>query len=56
MLETARRTHTELRIVGVMVDDVPGIIARFMKEVGASWPVGNDRDGIVPEIAGDVGI
>ena len=47
MLETARRAHTELRIVGVMVDDVPGIMRSFMHEVGASWPVGDDRDGIV---------
>ena len=47
MLETARRAHTELRIVGVMVDDVAGIMRNFMRDVGASWPVGDDRDGIV---------
>ena len=47
MLEAARRANDQLRIVGVMHDDVAGIMRGFMRSVGASWPVGDDRDGTV---------
>lgn len=47
MLERARRTHAELRIVGVIEKDLPAKMRRFMNSLGASWPVANDQTGDV---------
>jgi cytochrome c biogenesis protein CcmG, thiol:disulfide interchange protein DsbE len=47
MLQDALNRNSQLRVVGVLHDDAPGIMRRFMRDVGASWPVADDRDGTV---------
>lgn len=43
-LERIRMNTPELKIVGVLENDSPGIMRDFMREVGANWPVLDDVD------------
>ncbi len=42
LFEAARSRNADLRVVGVLERDSPSLFVRFMKSVGAHWPVGID--------------
>ena len=52
LLAAALRQHQSLRVVGIMEQDSPGIMANFMRDLGADWPVANDANGTVRGIYG----
>lgn len=45
-LERIRMQTPDLKIIGVLEEDSPRIMQRFMREVGANWPVLDDNDGV----------
>ncbi len=55
MLEAARTAHPNLQVMGVLEQDSPSLMRSFMREVGATWPVGDDPDGSVGDRFGITG-
>lgn len=56
MLVAAQAAHRELRVLGVLEQDVPNLMVKFMQSVGADWPVGDDGDGSVGDRFGVRGL
>ncbi len=55
-LQRAAMQHPELKILGVDEDDLPSAMRDFMRNVGASWPVGTDTVGSVRARYGVTGL
>ncbi len=45
-LERIRMQTPELKVIGVLEEDSPRIMQRFMRDVGANWPVLDDNEGV----------
>ncbi len=45
LLAAAARRYKQVRVVGVDPADLPGDMRQTMQQTGATWPVGDDRQG-----------
>ncbi len=47
LLAKAARQHPEVHVVGVDPEDLPGDMRQTLRETGATWAMGDDRQGTV---------